>query len=405
MSELKKKDNESLLSYIKRITDNRTLYDLDYSEWAKLVCNKDYSSDNARKSYYIIKPMLDRLENEEIEKMPKNKIQEITEIIGELDIKKQEVREKTSKLNKIKKEFIRSIELANDIKDYWEDNDFKLIVNDYDFKPVEITDNKAMIVQLSDWHIGLIINNCKNNSFNLDIAKSRIEKLMREIHKYIELYDIEKIYVVSTGDLIEHCYMRPNQHQNVEFYQSVQISETQRLLMNMLVDLSKSCYVEFSGISGNHDRNCGDKNISLINDGANTTLLRNLQDILNYSNNELLKERLTINTEGLTSLELYKEICGVKCKFIHGDDRIKDSKQLIQTDISMNEDFIDILFRGHWHNFKMESENNGRYIVTSGCLSGYNDYSTKFGCGTVASQTICIVEDGKVELIKDVKLQ
>lgn len=406
MGELvKRKDGENLLSYFKRITNNRIEYDLDYAEWAKIVCNKNYVSENGRKAFYVIKPMLDLLEDETISQMPQNKLDEVRDIIGELDIKKSEIRNANSKLNKIKKEFIRSIELANDIKEYWDENDFKLIVNNYIIKPVENAGNKAMILQLSDWHIGLIIDNCKNNSFNLKIAKQRINKLMDEVHKYIELYDMEKIYVVSTGDLIEHCYMRANQHQNVEFYQSEQISETQRLIMDILVNLSKVCYVEFSGISGNHDRSMGDKNISAKNDNANTSILKGIQDIMTYCDNDLLKERLTINTDGLTSLELYKEICGVKCKFIHGDERIKDGKQLIQTDISMNEDFLDVLFRGHWHNFKMESENNGRYIITSGCLSGYNDYSTKFGCGTLASQTICIVQDGKIELIKDIQLQ
>ena len=152
MSELKKKDNESLLSYIKRITDNRTLYDLDYSEWAKLVCNKDYSSDNARKSYYIIKPMLDRLENEEIEKMPKNKIQEIAEIIGELDIKKQEIKNKTSQFNKIKKNFIKTIEISNDIKDMLREEmyNFKKL----NYEPILQTSENKLIIQLSDFHVG-----------------------------------------------------------------------------------------------------------------------------------------------------------------------------------------------------------------------------------------------------------
>lgn len=344
-------------------------------------------------------------DEKEVEGCKSNKMDEVREIIGNLDLKKAEIRKKNTQLTKIKNEFIRSVEVANDIKDYWKDNDFKVVVDNYDFKVIENNNNRAMVVQITDWHIGLIINNCKNNSFNLSIAKKRIEKLLKEIHKYIELYDIEKIYLVSTGDLIEHCYMRPNQHQNVEFGQSIQISETQRLILNMLVDLSKECYVQFSGVSGNHDRNNGDKNVALVNDNANTTLLRNLKDMLDFCDNKNLKERITINLDSLTSREIYKDICGVKCKFIHGDERIKDGKQLIQTDISMNEEFIDILFRGHWHNFKMESENNGRYIVTSGCLSGYNDYSTKFGCGTAATQTICIIVDGEVELIKDVNLQ
>ena len=65
---LKRGKNEPLLTYFKRITDNRRELDLDYSEWAELILGENkYSSDNARKAYYIIKPMLDMLDKDEVE--------------------------------------------------------------------------------------------------------------------------------------------------------------------------------------------------------------------------------------------------------------------------------------------------------------------------------------------------
>ena len=53
--EVRRRENESLLSYFKRITDNRLEYDLDYSEWIKLIIDKEYGSENARKMYYALK--------------------------------------------------------------------------------------------------------------------------------------------------------------------------------------------------------------------------------------------------------------------------------------------------------------------------------------------------------------
>jgi predicted phosphodiesterase len=95
----------------------------------------------------------------------------------------------------------------------------------------------------------------------------------------------------------------------------------------------------------------------------------------------------------------------LKCKFVHGEYKSNDGKQFMKNEISMDNEFYDLLFKGHLHNFKLESENNGRYIVSTGCLSGYNDYSVNFGCTTVASQTIAILGNNNVELIKDVQLQ
>ena len=65
MSEiLRKRTDETQWQYVKRITDNRKEYDMDYSEWAKAICDYDCSSDNGRKAYYIVKPLLEQLDDE-----------------------------------------------------------------------------------------------------------------------------------------------------------------------------------------------------------------------------------------------------------------------------------------------------------------------------------------------------
>ena len=79
MREYLRRENESLLGYYKRITENRKELDIDYSEWAKLISGKDYSSENGRKMYYCVKPMLDTLEEEYLQQIPKNKMEEIKE--------------------------------------------------------------------------------------------------------------------------------------------------------------------------------------------------------------------------------------------------------------------------------------------------------------------------------------
>ena len=117
--DLQRRNNENKFDYIKRITDCKNELDLDYSEWVKLIIDKEYSSDNARKGYYIVKPLLDILEEEQINNInPKNKIQQVKDIIGELDLKKIEVRNKTNKLNRIKRDFFFFLEIANDIKEF-----------------------------------------------------------------------------------------------------------------------------------------------------------------------------------------------------------------------------------------------------------------------------------------------
>jgi predicted phosphodiesterase len=144
----------------------------------------------------------------------------------------------------------------------------------------------------------------------------------------------------------------------------------------------------------------GDKKANLDVDNADTIITRQIDTYRKLSGNR----RLTVNEHRHTDKEVVREIQGLKCMITHGEYRSKDAKKIIKDEMSVNNEFYDILFKGHLHNFKIESENNGRYIISTGCLSGYNDFSLRFNCSSSAGQTIAILTDAKVELIKDVQL-
>jgi predicted phosphodiesterase len=195
--------------------------------------------------------------------------------------------------------------------------------------------------------------------------------------------------------------MRGNQSKNTELNQAQQINKSIELIYQFLVSLNKFADVEYYSLAGNHDRTCGDKSQNESGDNANVIISEQLHKYNILAQNKRLK---VINSEH-SDREIIIEINGLTCKFIHGDEKIKESKSLMQSEISMDEEFYNILFRGHWHNFSITSENKGRYVVNTGCLSGFNDYSSNFGCASNANQTICIIGDSEIELIKGVDLQ
>ena len=194
--------------------------------------------------------------------------------------------------------------------------------------------------------------------------------------------------------------MRKNQSQYCEFNQSEQINHAIKLIFRFLVAISDKCEVEYDSIAGNHDRQNGDLSANLDGDNAETIIRDQIGNLI-----EIGKiEKITVIDRPHTDNEIIKEINGVLIKARHGHDVIKDDKRQLKADISMDEAFYKLLIKGHEHNFRCVSENKGRYIVSTGCLSGYNDYSTKFGCATNASQTIIILNQDKIELVKDVQL-
>lgn len=403
--DIKRKLDESFLDYAERILVGKKsgLYDIDYTEMYELLFGVSISSCEARKRSYLLRDLVDKLRDEEINDVQdKTELQKIRDKIGEFDIKKRQFQVERNGLNKIKRELIPAITVAEELAEIMDNQNMQVNIPDYCFSRVKDTDNEyEMILHITDFHIGYIISNCKGNHFNWIVANQRIDKLIEEVYKYVKLYNITKINVVNTGDVIEHNYMRKNQSQFCEFSQAEQINKAIEIIYRLLVALcGMHCNVDYTSIAGNHDRSSGDNKANLQGDNADIIIARQLLKYNEISENKRLR---VIENDPLAD-EIILEVNGTKHKFIHGDGKFKDGEKLIKSEMAMDDDAYS-LWRGHYHNFNIQSENNGRYIISTGCLSGYNDYSTNFGCKTWASQTIGIIGDGKVELIKDVHLQ
>lgn len=401
MINLCQKEGENLLQYMKRITNNRIEYDLDYSEWAKLVCDKEYSSENARKAFYIVKPMLDKLDIEYIESMPTNKIDEITNIIGELDVKKIQLRNQTNQLNKLKKDLVKNVEIANYIEEYMD----REICNFHrlNYERVNTDDDKKLIVGISDFHIGYVINNYKGNYYNYKIAELRLSKLLSEIEKTIKSNNINSVIVAQAGDLTEGTYMRKNQSYECEFNSNEQIVMAEELLYNFITSISEmGVNVDLYSVGGNHQRANGDKEANLESDNNNLVIVKNLRKCFKLAKND----RVIVHDIDYTDDSVSFNVNNLKIKLLHGDNRSSDKKKLYDAEVSMDESKYDLIIRGHDHNFNVTSQNNGGYVVTIGCLFGYNPYSVKkMQCKTNASQCLIVVNDNEIEYIRDINLQ
>ena len=404
-----RRENESQFDYGMRLIEIKMEENPPDLDWEDIVEIADLGihRDTLRKAsqtefggYNVYKIMKERLAELQCGGN-RTELQKLRDKIGEFDIKKRQLQIENTGLRKMKNQLIPAISVADELAQFMIDNNMKINIPDYCFESIKETENEyEMVIQLSDFHIGYLIENCKGNYFNWKIANERIDKLIEQIHKDVNLYGITNIHVVNTGDTIEQIAMRKNQSQFCEFGQAEQINRAIELIYRFLVAICKKCNVTYYSISGNHDRMNGDAKANFKGDNADVVIARQL-----YNYNEIAKNvRLTIVENDPFNDEILLEVNGTRHKFIHGDKKVKDGSQLIKYEMSMDDDSYN-LWRGHYHNFNVQSENNGRYIISSGCLSGYNDYSTDFGAKTLASQTIAIIGDGKIEVIKDIQLQ
>lgn len=340
---------------------------------------------------------------EEIKGRDATGLEEVKQIVGEQFLLKKQLQKEKSQINKFKTEFVKCISVAEEIINALREEGMSITIPECCKEPITVEDSeKSMVVIISDWHIGYVIKDCKGNQYNYEIANTRIDKLISSCGKYIELYGINKVYVFNLGDTVEHTYMRDNQSQACEFYQNEQVAKATRLIFRFITAISEmNCNVVYDSISGNHDRACGDKGKSLVGDNVNATITPVLKEYVTISDNK----RITIVDRNYADTEIVTTINGVKFKMVHGD---KNSKvDTLKNELSMSkdaEDLFDVFVTGHWHNFKCVAENRGRYYISNGCLSGFNDYSTTFGCATEAEQTIIVIGNKEIEMVKDVNL-
>lgn len=393
MGKVERKEDESLLGFYKRITDNRKELGLSYEEWGELIVGENrYSSDNCRKALYLIKPLLENLREEELNKLPKNMMDEIKEELGELFIVKQEAKSKLNKLGRLKRDFAKSVEISNDIKESLGEELKNISL--FNFERIEGTSEYKLIIQLSDLHIGYIIKNYKGNTYNYEILRLRLAEIIKEAKKICDMYDITEVIVVNTGDVIEHVAMRETQQAfECEFNLSQQILKAIKTLYEFVTTVSEFANVRFISVGGNHSRASGSKNANIQGDNSNIVILGALQML--FAENERV-EVVEID-EIDDSCEF--EVNGLKFLALHGDNRPADCKKLFDSEN------VDVILRGHFHNFNVATQDNGGYVITCGSAFGYNPYSKKsIGATAQASQTLILVGDKKIEFIKDLNL-
>lgn len=394
--ELKIRDDESREQYIYRIYNTKIQDGRTNKECADIINNS--LGTNFQESYFrgiysnYSKGYLDGFEEGLNSEKGKTKLKEIQDELGELFVTKQEVKNKTNKLSRIKRELVKTIEISNDIKEYLKEDLAELDL--FEFKRIEVSSDNKLVIQLADLHIGYVINNYKGNSYNYEILKKRLNKLVSEAEKYCSIYNITDVVIVNCGDLTEHTGMRDNQSYECEFNLSEQISKAIKLMYEFISTISTFANVDLISVGGNHQRGNGLKNANIEGDNNNIIVLETLKMLFDCN------DRINIIDTDYVDDSCEFEINGLKFLAIHGDNRVSDSKKLFDSEN------VDVILRGHFHNFNISSQNNGGYVITSGCTFGYNPYSVKrMACTTNASQTLIIVGDKEIELIKNVNLQ
>ena len=394
---VKRGENESLLNYFNRITRDRKELDLSYEQWQELLIGENkYSSENCRKAYYIISPLLEILSEDE-----KNRIIEGIESKEELErlikankeallenekmkIQYQDQRREYRKYVRESGRFDHLVsELTKSVKVL---NKEKPLFNTHKQK-IRILENNEAVLMTSDWHIGA---NFKNYfaEYSIDIAKKRIKELTEKTVEYCLANNVSTLHVELLGDSLDgsiHTSARIESEEDV-------ISELMiycEVLSEMINELSIFIpYIKVHSVIGNHTRITPNKKESITKE--------NFERLVPF----YLKARLTAidnieitNSSIDDTIDVY-EVKGQTIFCVHGD---LDSPQNAVSKLSaMLKVFPDEVHMGHYHKH-FEMDNYDMETVVNGSLKGTDNYTKEKRLSGSPMQKLMIYnEEGKL---------
>lgn len=255
-------------------------------------------------------------------------------------------------------------------------------------KPIK--GKETLVLALSDLHIGFESKSMATGDYNFDVLVRSVQSIIDHVLEVVEKREIEEVYLVCLGDLVENSIMRASQAYEVEFPLAEQEAKALRLFIDMLKVLSDKVHVTFSVIAGNHDRKDANKKETLHNNNVVYTLLDNLFTI-QESLGQLPNVTLIDNRSDVSRFDL--NIAGKRVVGSHGDHLPKGNEKI--NSFMRDGKEVDILLTGHLHTTSVRQESFHRFQIQVGSTIGENHYSRQnMFPSTGATQMMLILREG-----------
>ena len=248
------------------------------------------------------------------------------------------------------------------------------------------------IIQISDWHYGLEINN-HWNKFNPEICKRRVAELMDEALKFCDTYNVGTIHLVNLSDLIAGRIHQSIRYQS-RFDAMTQILDVSEIVAEMIaMFISRGIFVNYYDCLDNHSRLEPIKTDSLDLESLARIVPHYLR--ARFDKSDMVEIRHNEFSDDIITFEVWNG--GYKVAGVHGH---KDKPGKVVENLTlMTKRHYDLILTAHLHHFSCD-EQNETLIISNGSLMGTDDYAKDLRLTSRPSQNIILVtEDSVADLI------
>lgn len=227
--------------------------------------------------------------------------------------------------------------------------------------------DKDAVLLFSDLHIGVCCDNFYNK-YNLDIACSRVEKLIGDVIEYCEKHEIKTLHVLNLGDLI-HGNIHVTARIQAQFNVVEQILNAADIVSQMLTQLEqyipvvtyRSCTDNHSRLMPNYKENIEEENLGTLIDVIVEERLKGAKSKVQF-----VKDNLD------PSIMLFKLYNGKI--FMAGHGHLEKPDKVIDDFTGATRQLPDYVALSHFHAARMKAY-NGATLFINGSIVGVEEYA------------------------------
>ena len=398
MEIIKKEPKETISEYCARVYNIKEALGLTWDDIAFIINTElgyNYSSDKYRKDSYKLNKILNKEEEAPFE-------------LSTIKLERMKLNDDRVQINALYKRIAREETLKEIAKIAVENISAKLRLAPIYVNPFErfkVDNNRAAILEISDWHFGCEIENYWNE-FNPDIAKQRIEQLRNKVIEYLTAQDIHILHIVNLGDLITgkiHTPLRINSRFDV----ITQIIEVSELLAQFIIDLSAFTEIHYYDTLDNHSRL--DKDLKEALDLESLTRITNWYlklrldpKVLKALEEDYGEIKISIHDNTFGDDIITFKVFNHNVIAVHGH---RDKPEKVIDNLSMmTQQHYDLVLTAHLHHFSAE-EKNETVLISNSSLMGTDDYAQQLRLTSKPSQNLIIVStENPVECVYKINL-